>query len=176
MRIFGDIVTTASDISEYVSAWVDHYARSHEITILNEDQERQAIHELCAHMYENLTILDQKSSALVSSNALTTGILAILSFSSPINGIATGRVRDISLFLLTPSLISLLLSVTVISVYWSTTREITGQTGIQDRARSLLRLRSGRTLRYRIAYLLHLCVLGGALIIMILAFLKNAPL
>jgi hypothetical protein len=127
MQIFGDIVTRASDISEYVSAWVDQYARSHEIPSLSEDQERQAIHELCAHMYENLTILDQKASALVSSNALTTGILAILGLSSPIGGLEIGRARGISLFLLTPSLISLILSVTVISVYWSTTREITGQ-------------------------------------------------
>jgi hypothetical protein len=174
--LFGDIITTASDISEYVSAWVDQYARSHEIQNLSEDQERQAVHELCDHMYQNLSILDQKSNALVASNALTTGILAILAFSTPIAEFSAGRVRQIALFLLTPSLISLILSVTVISVYWSTTREITGQTGIRDRARSLLRLRSGRTLRYRIAYLIHLLVLCAALIIMILAFLKTAPL
>ena len=176
MPIFGDIITTASDISEYVTTWIDQYARSHEIEKLNEDQERQAIHELCTHMYDNLTILDQKSSALVSSNALTTGILAILSFSSVAGEMGSNKVKSISLFLLTPSLLSLVLSVTVISVYWSTTREIAGQTGIRDRARSLLRLRSGRTLRYRLAYLLHLLVLCAALILMVLAFLKSAPL
>ena len=173
MPLFGDVITTSSDVSEYVSAWVDQYARSHEIENLNEDQERQAIHDLCAHMYENLSILDQKSSALVSSNALTTGILAILAFTSSAVEIGIGRVSDFCLALLTPSLISLVLSVSVINVYWSTTREITGQTGIADRARSLLRLRSSRTFRYRWAHLLHFGVLCSALLIMIVAFLMR---
>lgn len=178
MSVFGDIVTTASDISEYITAWLDQYARGHEITALNDDQERQAIHELCDHMYQNLSILDSKSNALVASNAIITGILAFLTFSSPSTNIfrSGSSIQQTALFLLTPSLISLVLSVTVISVYWSTTREITGQTGIRDRARSLLRLRSGRTLRYRLAYIIHLGVLTAALLIMILVFLKNIPL
>jgi hypothetical protein len=181
MHIIDDVRTNASDITEYLNCWLDHFARSHGKTghsALDDDEQRDAVRELCGHMYENLSILDSKSSALIASNGLATAILSVLALASgdPADSLGDGGViSTVSLFLLVPSLVALILNVSVLLVYWSTSREIAEHTSVTDRARSLIRIRNERTRRYRLAFFIHMFVLVVALSILVLVLLKRIP-
>lgn len=165
MHLWGDLRTGAADISEYLNAWLDHHARScgkPDRNHLAAEETRAAVRDLCAHMYENLSILDAKGSGLIGSNAATTAILSVLAFAAPTAGAGlwvSPMAHTASLVLLAPSLLALGLNVSVLHVFWSSAREISEQTGITDRARMLLRIRNERTKRYRLAFWLHMLVL-----------------
>jgi len=182
MPMFEDIRTSATGISEYLNTWIDHYARSHGKSgrdNLSAEEERQAVRSLCSHMYENLSILDTKSSGLIGSNAITTAIFALLALSPSSAGTlfaATNVVRIVSMGFLIISLISLILNVSVLVVYWSTTTEYSEATSTVDRARSLIRIRNGRTRRYRVAFVIHLAILCLALTLFVAILLKALPL
>lgn len=181
MYLLEDVRIGSSDITEYLNTWLDHHARSrgkgdHEG--LSKDESRDAVRELCGHMYENLSILDAKGSGLIASNAIITAIFSILALSQgdPTSVFRQGGfIQSAALILLIPSLLSLILNVSVLSVYWSTTREISEQTDVTDRARSLIRIRNERTRRYRLAFLLHMAVMMVALALLLLALLKTIP-
>lgn len=181
MYLLEDVRTGSSDITEYLNCWLDHYARSHGKSghsALDEDEKRSAVRELCPHMYENLSILDAKSGALIASNSITTAIFSIIALNEadPESIFRLGGfIQSTALILLVPSLIALIFNVSVLFVYWSTTKEISELTSVSDRARSLIRIRNARTRRYRVAFLVHFAVLSAALTILLLALLKSIP-
>ena len=83
MYLLEDIRTGSDDITEYLNSWLGHYARSHgkdSHAGLNEDEQRNAVRELCSHLYENLSNWIKEQRA-IASNSITTAI-----FSIPANG------------------------------------------------------------------------------------------
>lgn len=175
MYLLQDVQTGEKDIAAYLKAWLDRYAESHgkdSREPLSKDEESKAIRELCTDLYGDLSILDSKSNGLIASNAITTAVFSLLALSSSLLG-PGGPIQSAALLLLMLSIVALMLNVSVLYVYWSTTDDISHVRG-RVRVEKLIRLRNGRTRRYRIAFLVHFAVLG-ALFILVLDMLMGMP-
>jgi hypothetical protein len=173
MYLLQDVRTRKSDISRYLKCWLDRYAESHgkeSGAPLSKDEESKAVRELCTDLYGDLSILDSKSNGLIASNAITTAVFSLLALSSSLLG-PGGLIQSAALLLLMLSIVALMLNVSVLYVYWSTTDDISHVRG-SVRVEKLIRLRNRRTRRYRIAFLVHFAVLG-ALLILVLALLMG---
>jgi hypothetical protein len=179
MHLFDDVRTSSTDITSYLWAWLDAQARGYgknDRSAFTDDEWRLAIHKLSAKLYEDLSILDAKANGLISTNSISTAVISFVTFS--VNS-GNGIIRSGELFkifcyvLLLIAIASLLLNISVIYVYWSTTTEISEQTDVDDRARSLIRVRNERTRRYRVAFILHAVVLSIVFFLIIILMFKS---
>lgn len=186
MKLFEDVGTSAEDIGDYLDAQKQLYARRNGKTAwdkLSAQQRTEAAQDLCSKIYEDLSILDGKASGLIASNAITTAIFALIALaplgadSVPTN---PGPIWFISMGFVIVSLVALILNVLVLNLYWSTTSHIHAQAEPESdpflRNRPLVERRNKRTRKYRIAYQLHLGLLGLALglfvVLLVLALVR----
>lgn len=101
-------------------------------------------HELFDHLYGCLSILDAKSSSLLSFNSIIIAVFAIFMTT------ALGRVEWIPISLgMASILVSSLLLLSVVWVHWSTTSNLVD---LEKHALILLRVRRSRTIKYRLAW------------------------
>jgi len=106
-------------------------------------------------MYDNLNIIDSKSSALLTFNSLIIAVLAIWT-----TNISTGMFLYIYTFILTLFLISSLLCLLTVFLHWSPSDELKN---IENHIDLLLKVREQRTIKYRFAW--YLAYLGILLMI-----------
>lgn len=176
--LFDDVKSSSADVTQYLWAWLDSYARGmdkQDRNDLSETEWHNCINELCAKLYNDLSIIDTKASGLISSNSILTGILSLISFysSSEASGaLVTEGLKIITFSLLCASFIALMLNVSATYLYWSTVTEISTRTDVDDRARNLIRIRNSRTIRFRISFLLHMFVIFSGLLVVFTAMLK----
>lgn len=175
MKLFEDVGTSANEISAYLDAQKKLYARRagrkgwHE---LGAPQQTEAAQDLCSKIYEDLSILDGKASGLIASNAIVTAIFALIAL-APMGASSVpadpGPFWFVSMGFVIVSLVALILNVLVLNLYWSTTSHIQAQAEPDSdpflRTRPLVERRNKRTKKYRIAYQLHLALLGATLVL-----------
>ena len=172
---FDDVGTSAEGINAYLDAQKLLYARRNGETgwdRLSAQQRTEAAQDLCSKIYEDLSILDSKASGLIASNAITTAIFALIAL-APLGGdyvpTRPSPIWFISMGFVIVSLVALILNVLVLNLYWSTTSHIHAQAEPDSdpfvRTRPLVERRNKRTRKYRIAYLLHLGLLGLAFLL-----------
>ena len=187
MPICKDLPRKDNDVNDYISAWIFFYCVregiflednciSSDLLIANNEYTGHTIQKikpiigrakaaLWDHMYDNLTILDGKARALLSSTSILTAILGWLfvdihdTWSRPVWTVVT-------MFVVIFSLLSIALSVSVFRVCWSTPDDYRQPT-LDSLVRRVVRTRSGRTLRYRVASFLHYLVIAYIIIIVI---------
>jgi hypothetical protein len=124
---------TQSDLEDHVSA----------LSGMTSAHEHEAVFD---HLYGCLSILDSKSSSLLSFNSIIIAVFAIFMTTAPqtLEWIAIGSG-------MTMVLASSFLLLSVVWVHWSTTDHL------QDHARHaviLLQVRRDRTIRYRLSWYL----------------------
>lgn len=96
------------------------------------------------HLYECLSILDQKSSSLLGFNSIIIAVFAIFM----IGDLAHAEWIIVSVGMMA-ILASSLLLLLVVWVHWSTTKDLAD---ISKHAEKLLDVRRDRTIRYRLAW------------------------
>jgi hypothetical protein len=106
-------------------------------------------------MYDNLNIIDSKSSALLTFNSLIIAVLAI--WTSNTN---TSAFLFIYTFILILFLVSSVLCLLTVFLYWSSTSELKN---IENHIDLLLKVREQRTIKYRYAW--YLAFMGILLMI-----------
>lgn len=100
--------------------------------------------ELFHHLYDCLSILDAKSTSLLSFNSIIIAVFAIFMASEP-RGFAWIAVN----FGMAMILVSCLLLLSVVWVHWSTTANLEDR---ENHALILLDVRRSRTIKYRLAW------------------------
>lgn len=175
MKLFEDVGTSAKDIRAYLAAQKRHYARRDGKKSWDEVDEKEKIEaaqDLCSSLYQDLSIVDAKAGGLIASNAIVTAIFALVSLTPP--GAGGSETPDAMWFASTAivivSLAALVLNVSVLNLYWLTASQIEQPEPDEDpflRAVELIKRRNRRTMRYRIAYRLHLALLAFALLMFI---------
>ena len=106
-------------------------------------------------MYDNLNIIDSKSSALLTFNSLIIAVLAIWTSSIP-----TGLFLYVYTFILILFLISSLLCLLTVFLHWSSSSHLEN---LEEHIDLLLQVREKRTIKYRYAW--YLAYLGISLMI-----------
>jgi hypothetical protein len=100
--------------------------------------------ELFNHLYDCLSILDAKSTSLLSFNSIITAVFAIFMASEP-HGF-----ESIAVHLgMAMVLVSCFLLLSVVWVHWSTTANLEDR---ENHALILLEVRRTRTIKYRLAW------------------------
>lgn len=107
-------------------------------------------------MYDNLNIIDSKSSALLTFNSLIIAVLAIWT-----TNISTGVFLYVYTFILILFLISSLLCLLTVFLHWSSSSDLEN---LEDHIDLLLKVREQRTIKYRYAW--YLSYLGISLMIL----------
>jgi hypothetical protein len=177
MKLFEDVGTGADDIRKYLDAQRRHYARrcgKDDWDELDRKEKTKAAQDLCSHLYEDLSILDTKAGALIASNAIVTAIFALISL-TPFGADPVPTTHSTMWFASTAfvigSLAALILNVSVLDLVWLTTSQIHEEADPDrdpfHRTGALVEQRNKRTKKYRIAYRLHLALLGLALVLFI---------
>jgi hypothetical protein len=109
--------------------------------------------ELFDHLYGCLSILDSKSSSLLSFNSIIIAVFAIF---------MTGELRGVERITITIGMasvmVSCLLLLSVVWVHWSTTENLSD---LESHALVLLRVRRSRTIKYRLAWYFAVGSLGA---------------
>jgi len=111
-------------------------------------------------MYDNLNIIDSKSSALLTFNSLIIAVLAIWT-----SNISTGIFLYVYAFILILFLISSLLCLLTVFLHWSPSDQLKD---IKKHIDLLLQVREQRTIKYRYAW--YLAYLGILLMIIAKVF------
>lgn len=101
------------------------------------------------HLYECLSILDNKSSSLLQFNSIISAVFAIF-INSNIDVTPVLYVSSLGMSLL---LVSCCLLLLVIRVHWSDTEEMQD---LESHGKALLEVRGYRTVRYRLAWYLSM--------------------
>jgi len=132
--------TRARDISNYIAAWTSL------LKATGSSRPRQVQRALFDHLYENLNILDAKTSSLIQLNGLLiTGYIFVVSGDFDLD-------RDSApLFVLglAYTVIALLLCLRVIWIHWSSRADLRDP---DAHIRALIRIRSKRTIEFRRAW------------------------
>lgn len=116
--------------------------------------------ELFAHLYDSLSILDSKTSSLLSFNSIILAIYAIFIVSADsVSQIVPMIIVMISLLVSSISLLN------VIWIHWSTTEQLNNTT---EHIKVLLQVRKSRTITYRIAWYFSVFALVSLIIFLIL--------
>ena len=100
-------------------------------------------------MYDNLNIIDSKSSALLTFNSLIIAVLAIWT-----SNISTGIFLYVYAFILILFLISSLLCLLTVFLHWSSSSDLKN---LEKHIDLLLEVREQRTIKYRYAWYLAFC-------------------
>ena len=115
--------------------------------VLSEEQS-----DIFDHLYSCLSILDSKSSSMVSFNSIIIAVLAI--FMTRTLTFPEWAFVNLGMAFI---LVSALLLLSVVWVHWSTTQDMQNP---QEHGHHLLQVRNSRTVRYRLAW--YLAVLSLA--------------
>ncbi len=100
--------------------------------------------ELFRHLYDCLSILDAKSTSLLSFNSIIIAVFAIFMASGP-RGFPLIALQ----FGMAMILVSCLLLLSVVWVHWSTTANLEDR---ENHGLTLLDVRGSRTIKYRLAW------------------------
>ena len=109
---------------------------------LKSDERHQ---ELLDHLYSCLSVLDAKSSSLLSFNSIIIAVFAIFLTGGTLSGFERGTV----ITGMTSVIVSCFLLLSVVWVHWSTTENLRNP---QLHGRVLLQVRRTRTIQYRLAW------------------------
>lgn len=178
MFIFEDVRNGPADRNKYLDAWLTNHALSmgkSDAGSLDAAQKEQAVCRLCDKLYDDLSILDNKSNALTASNAVVTAFLSLI----VVAGVSAERILSpfltiASALLLTLSVTSLVLNISVVSLYWTKAEDLEEGRNPRLRAEGLLEVRNSRTKRYRLAFLSHLFVLAIVFLLTVVFLLRLA--
>jgi len=116
--------------------------------------------ELFDHLYSCLSVLDSKAAALLTFDSIILAVFALLL--DPRASRVEWYVATIGMVLL---LVSAFLLLSVIWVHWSTTRHLGDY---DEHAKTLLRVRRARTIRYRLAW--DFAVLSNLFLLVLVIF------
>lgn len=136
------------------------------ITALHRMTDEPQHQELFDHLYSCLSILDAKSSSLLSFNSIIIAVLAIFMTSK------LERIEWIAINIgMASILVSCLLLLSVVWVHWSTTEDLADP---EEHALILLNVRRSRTIKYRLAWYFAVAALGGLSAFLVLRFVVRA--
>ena len=122
--------------------------------------------QLFDHLYGCLSILDAKSSSLLSFNSIIIAVFAIFMTGE------LGRVEWIAINIgMASILVSCLLLLSVVWVHWSTTENLAD---LEKHALILLDVRRSRTIKYRLAWYFVVAALGDLSAFLVLRFIIRA--
>lgn len=177
MRWTEDVRTDPESVRKYIDSWTYFYfiKSGHNPKAVEEYQPNnkgEAFAALFDHIYNNLSILDRKALCLtISCSFFSASLLAIL----PGMQERTGSILLTSVIYLSlmGSLFALVLSLSVVLVHWSTSDELV-RPDLDSLVRHVVLIRNLRTFRYRIAWLMHVSVIGISLILVMFHFFSNA--
>lgn len=119
-------------------------------------------HNVFEHLYDCLTILDDKSSALLSFNSIIIAVFALFIISGE-NEIITGALLFLGIISVMISCLFLLL---VVWVHWSTSEDFQN---LDQHGLNLLEVRKQRTIKYRLAW--YFSTFSVAILFLYLVFL-----
>lgn len=127
------------------------------LTKLTEDHEHR---DLFDHLYSCLSILDSKSSSLLTFNSIIIAVYAIF---------LSGNLRLVEWIPISVGMSTILIScfllLSVVWVHWSTTGDLLD---VEQHAFSLLQVRRIRTIKYRLAWYLAVAALGFLIFFLVL--------
>jgi drug/metabolite transporter superfamily protein YnfA len=121
----------------------DLWAHIDKLKVMSKDAEHK---ELLAHLYGCLSILDSKSSSLLSFNSIIIAVFSLFLTSENSLGLRGGIFLAVGMISI---IISCFFLLWVVWVHWSTTNDLT-DLGVH--AFNLPKVRKSRTLQYRIAW------------------------
>jgi hypothetical protein len=145
--LFSQLQKTEKQITDHITA----------LSKVVKDEEHQ---DIFGHLYECLSILDSKSSSMLSSNSIIIAVFAI--FMTGELGMREYVIVNIGMAAI---VFSTLLLLSVVWVHWSTTEDLNDP--VAHKAK-LLKVRNSRTWRYRLAW--YLAVLS---LVMLAVFLSS---
>lgn len=186
------------DVGRYLDTW-EKYHNEMENVEFDHNSKRgsefqpnklRAANTLSDHLYQNLSIIDAKASALITSNSIVTGLIfaaiinrqIFLHSKSTVININKYRYEinvyscfsSITTFLLMLSLIALYINLSVVKVKWSAADDFHSRETPFDRARSLIKTRSRRTRTYRLSLFIHRIVILFSAIITLFIVVFNS--
>lgn len=138
-ELYSQLPKTKAELREHIAA----------LEAMTNVHEHKALFD---HLYDCLSILDAKSTSLLSFNSIIIAVFAIFMASQP------GGLAWIALNVgMAMILLSCLLLLWVVWVHWSTTANLLH---LQNHALILLEVRRSRTIKYRLAW--YLSIVGMA--------------
>ncbi len=163
---FEDAPTTFEEIQRHIQAKVTtslKVRRQQKFEDLEDSEKIQMKLDIYDGFFRDLAILDAKAGALATSNAILAGFIAIV-ISQPREGSAGQSIDGVPFLLLISfiaAVLSLILTISVLYVRWSTTEELERRT-LEGMVEEICRVRNGRTRRFRVA--LYLLVISLVII------------
>ena len=127
-------------------------------TMVNSAEHR----ELFTHLYDSLTILDDKASALLTFNSIIIAVLAVVASNLGAEELLSLSILGGGIALLALSTFILL---RIIWVHWSTTDDLLN---LEGHIETLLNVRMKRTVWYRLAWLLVIPSIGLMLVFFVI--------
>lgn len=162
MWVWADTRTDRTSVLNYIDAWSCFWlvkeGRYNEKSSQDELKKLapSAYGALVDHVYQNLTILDAKSNVLIASASIFTAALGIiLSTGHSLNENWLVVSLSVTTFI---SLISVIFTLSVVYVHWSSAADL-NDLHIVNHVYRLVDIRNSRTLRFRIAWTLHIVVI-----------------
>ena len=142
-NLFAELPATKADYEEHIGALEEMYKSP-------EDK------ELFKHLYDCLSILDSKSTSLLTFNSVIIAVFAIFTVAEPL-GVAWIAIA----FGMAMTLVSCLLLLWVVWIHWSTTDDLKDK---ENHPLTLLRVRRSRTVLYRLAWYFSVAGISGLLL------------
>lgn len=161
-RFLKDSPKGETELTQYVNAW--------------KESRQEDVDLLCEHARSNLDALDAKAGGLIASSSLFCAIFTFLAFMPKEYTLELTNFpgfRFACLLALLISMVSLGFSMSVINVYWTTIDEYKNRGSAEDRAKSLIRIRSERTNRYRVSFAINFVLLGACFLLLLVNLLAK---